>query len=1670
MIRTKDHKLRRALFFAIKSLSVFLAVLFAVQQPLEMIGQVAAADKDYYVSELKLFQAETEEEARRLCESEGYYCSQKDLDAGTGKEAVVLGYKITENKYEALYDIKLLHMNGGYTIKDYAEANAELEKSNSGAAEALVESSSEFIVNYENKSPKALEAYAGLNLFSIPEANNMKLGDYILQGKADNAFFAKVITHASAGAVNAISNFLTTGLTPLEKGEDEETGQEIDITWAHKVKDSNLWSLLDSDDITEDELDEYDKEMGDDARALFKQLQQFTTELENAKAAFNEEKTIEEAKKTNVTEVVDNAEKVTEEDNAMAYINAYEFLNQYEAHNGEPLGEFLADIGNETSERVDIRKLYPVLEPMSAAQRKMAGMSGILSIISTLGKNEKNKNAEDMINQAKKKMKELLGQETFSIWTNTNPEMADKKVAFTSDAIRSHSASHMLDQQATNSWEEAKKTVNNVIKWINVGSAGIAVLTFLAGKYGLVGLIGTIAAKISTSVVASSVATIASKVITVSTAISSWAGIFSLVILAITIIFFVITLIIDYIQKNKPKEYTTMPDFAVDVREVNGITRNVMYRAVKDNKNRIGDLNAYKAQNGWVCMFASDDPNAGSPIRADKNGNVFNILYGNANKQSGYDCVSYFGQITPGNCNTGAKNDDVNGIYINYRTTRSMANASGAANQGNSQTSDGVKRYYSDMVVKSGKTAEIARNKIIKKEGFQIYDQNLCADARRLWRKEEQYTYIGYKTTTNPDMAIRDIRVATFTSNPVVFGQIKYACAGTLGFPANHKDENDSYPEDLDGLYFTSDKEAGTPIEVGKLYIVDSHSKAKAGWEPVTTFSGLPYNFATTRMNSAVDTSSDPLRVRMYDYSYTGYLTKEDNAWNGARRYMYYEPSVTYTNGTKYLSGIFFGFGTDSERGGEYYGSVLANVNQLYDRLKEGPNVEEPKESSGVNLAGSYVYKGFLVDSNQKYLRMFYTWTYNPYRALTDVQMFRGEPYVSSLPYTIEKALTYPAKAASAADKTISYAAASVAVQRSVNTNQVIRGITPENAYMAPNGLQGQNTEVCDGFTREKQGGYPFAHSEMPLLPTNLYVAGYVKDLPLLTLDDVVISRNKHDGTETNGTITCDVSGDYTLGGSKPVGDFCSIQDLQDPYNLEAFNISYPSWTDEGGDADKTDEKNGSHFHQAGTSIYMYIKHEVVKKKYISRVFVGAATREDAKSDNKDVLKNADKQVDLSAMTAAVKAGSDEVILYDVAGDPAKAWYRYVKADDEPLPPDGGDPAAYISVARTDDADKAIRSIVLLKSDASAVAEQIQIDNAVYYCASNSTPIKMSNNSKYYLYYSYNQGTTPGKPITEINVSEDVFVSGSATALVVDKADTTEIVNGKIKTTQRSKPYGDASMANFIHAKYEVDTVYFNKIFTASGDTAKEAQLALLEQDCTEFCNINLNHNAGGKFVYFGYRGYSLNEEKINAKSSVSDQNSERENQLQEAVYDIICTVGEEFHPEGLITDRYQLYYAPVGKARGTADPEPTNLNEGTIGPKIYMYYTSMYVAQNYNSIVKGDKKRMLSTLPKEYLKSPLTKIGFALNDYVPASDELVDTTTGITQLVPWEYVIDKDYQNPIDFNEGAISFDSDHKTSDNRIAMFVQRDEGNVKPAAEITGGYSTELVTEGKMYLEKK
>ena len=299
----------------------------------------------------------------------------------------------------------------------------------------------------------------------------------------------------------------------------------------------------------------------------------------------------------------------------------------------------------------------------------------------------------------------------------------------------------------------------------------------------------------------------------------------------------------------------------------------------------------------------------------------------------------------------------------------------------------------------------------------------------------------------------------------------------------------------------------------------------------------------------------------------------------------------------------------------------------------------------------------------------------------------------------------------------------------------------------------------------------------------------------------------------------------------------------------------------------------------------------------------------------------------------------------------------------------------------------------------------------------------MNDNNTYYVYYSYNQGTVPGKPFTELNVGEDVFISGCATALVVDRADITETDNElhKVKTTEKAEFKGDPNLKVFIKGKYEAKTVYYNKIYTAAADTAKEAQLGLLEQGCTEFCDMDLNKGAGGKYIYFVYCGYSLNEKAINELTTAEAKENEIERQKQEAVYDIICTVGEDFHPEGILTDRYQLYYAPVAKEDKNHNLIGTDLNEGTTGPKIYMYYATTFAAKRYNETAMKNSSKILSTMPKDYMKSPLTKIGFALYDYVPYSQDLVVQSSGSNQPVAWEYVLKHDYSSPVELNEAAM-------------------------------------------------
>ena len=58
------------------------------------------------------------------------------------------------------------------------------------------------------------------------------------------------------------------------------------------------------------------------------------------------------------------------------------------------------------------------------------------------------------------------------------------------------------------------------------------------------------------------------------------------------------------------------------------------------------------------------------------------------------------------------------------------------------------------------------------------------------------------------------------------------------------------------------------------------------------------------------------------------------------------------------------------------------------------------------------------------------------------------------------------------------------------------------------------------------------------------------------------------------------------------------------------------------------------------------------------------------------------------------------------------------------------------------------------------------------------------------------------------------------------------------------------------------------------------------------------------------------------------------------------------------------------------------------------------------------------------------------------------------------------DHNLPADLNSGFCDFNAEGYITDNRVTMFAQREDGSVKPAGEITGGFLTDTMQVGSFY----
>ncbi len=1618
-------------------LCIALAVCVVFTGMLQLIAK--AATPKTYVEDVKIYECEDDdgclERAKKWFSDNGYVYSGINLNQGTGTdENAYLGYKTTTNKDMAITDIRMMAMDTGYTIYNYNDMMNYIAAQKAGTAQTMYDAAVIFAANYKAGSPKAKDAYDGLNLFCVGDENRIKLGDYIVAGKTNVNFFTKMIMKSGTGTLNTVHGFLCNGIAPWQNDLDEQ-GKRVTTNWADFTIKSELWDKIGNENLSTDDLNNLHKQYNDSARELFKTIQDFTTYYENAVARQGENNEIPVGE--TMEEAADKMDEVEREDSDFLYLAAYSMLNEYALSDGTKLGDWFVTLGKINSDQIDLMQLYPVVEAMGKCQASIASSGGFVSAVINLAENRHNEDLDEAIDTAEKKIKDLTDEEAFDIWENCDGEIENSVLAFTSDAVRKSTAENALGRKSN--WEKKKEYIAEIEKVANlVMGIMFVALPVLSAVLTLAVAVTKIMA--ATCIAMAALNTMCIWLLAVVSFLNACMPYIGILVMVATITATVTIMIKEYVMGDKVHidKQSEKPDFIFDAQEKQNEILDIRYKSVRNDSGAVSDINC-GSQIYWCLIAYTKDVRAGEPLCADDSGSIFRCVTGADAAPGGYECVRFFGERTAADCNAYCKKNSVNGCYIYYRTESSPAeeNASQQENQPSGDQQDQERNYLADVIVCTGKDTAEAKAKITRHSGkYYIYDSNLSPDC-------SQATYIGYTMTTDRSKAITDLRVAPYIgvsqqSDYVWLGDIKYSRIDILGISTTYGDEK-SKPQ-ADCLYFTTDKSAGEPILANGLHAVTSASEIKNGWEPVSVFSGMPYDFNTALVD---DDYADPTAIAwLNDKAITtvsGYKGEDDESevLNNHRYVnLYTESDKMYTSGTRYLSGLFLIGGYNT-----FDNSWTHSDDEEYcEKFRDEYVAKEYRTGiCGTNLLESlYVAKYVCWNSMQSYLC--YNWSYSPKRALYNIEAYQGDNYSLNLNYTMTKVNDLGVSQ--------NYVAATCLYQQCFGLGNA-RFIRPSNNYVNAfgSGLGIYNFEKCiydDGYTQTMPEGIKCGYKKIQFLPTGLYVTGYQSGQKPLTLNDVVFSTKAYEADGEGGKLSVTLSGEKTLDGNTPVGAFHGVTDMKNPRSAKPFNLSTPDYYYDG------------KFRASGKEFYIYISGtKLAKRRYISGLSIGAYSRDQYKATNPkatdDELKAVDAMVEGMAMSAAAGACSDEVLVYNIATDSqGDAWYNRQKDGKAKTEAPENKPAAYIGISRTDAGvssnddgtrQRPITGVLLYKLNDTTAPNELEIDSVKYYCAGITTPLTMKG-TKYFLYYSYSKGAFPGEPIEEIKIDNIPIINGYATNVCGDR-------NSKA-------PYGNPDQTNFIHVKYESDprTDFFNKIYIGKGNTARAAQCDLLTHGCLEYIDLDANLGVAGNSVYIGFRKGRLDLDKINGKSTESAKEKERNTQLREAIYDIIITDDEPYHSDGIV--RNNIYYKPVGQADLTAG----------MGHKLYMYYTSPWYSSRYNTTTGKN-----TLLPQNVFSGYLTHLALGQYDRVPYNSALIGTANIQDTIRPWEYVMLADGSRPADLNEGTIAFTVESNTCryayDNRIKMFAQRSDGSVKPAGEITGGFVDKNVAVGSAYI---
>ena len=1447
-------------------LSAFTALFMVLAMLITNYGSVFGEVKAYgnkYISEVQIFQGNSYENALQYCKEAGFTPVEKNINrAASGDEndngIYVVGYKTTENEDEGITGISMLQMNSGYQDYTYGDiAERAVEKLGTVPTE-LSYAVDEFIANYEKGSPAAQVAVDILNCFFVDELDNQKLGDYLVSGDCNIDFVKKILSRSSTTVMSALCNALVAGVA------DYDTDN-----WAKRLQNSKVTEQL-KDDANYQQLDAKYYSL---SLELIDSLQKFSSGFNEAKERYEENNNKVQSIDSDVdskTEMSDetaediaNGGEVKTEDGDAAYLTAYNILNKYNYDETTKLGDYIVSLGNSTyDDSENARKIYPLVDCLTDGQLGTMRLSGVAySAIYLVNESALLDEAKTQMKSIRKNLKDATGSECVSIWVGTDQTVYNEKVAVTKDAYRANSAGQIYNTLTAP--DDLDDILSSALYMINIASAVIGLgycLTSLAtvgiayyitGQFMVLNVWAVCCGLIGPGVVSSIFGIIGCAFV-----ILNYVALIALVIVYVALL---IKYLWDKYTVDDDEDFTPIPSIIYDSAQnryvkysvVNVKPKPYMVTNDRSGERRIyyppleaGNINGSNARR-WNALYTTKSKYVGDPICSSEIDDLITVQYNDNSTPQGYKPVKCFGEVEAANLNANSKSDSMS-IYMYCKSTANTIN------EGETTESDETTTYISKLSLSVEET-ETAAKAALTKSGYKVLDTNLTPVTADM----KKYTYIGYATTTNPDDAVTDIRISARNSTDAfTYGNASYTSCGTTVTG--------------DTLYYTSYKSAGSPILAG-LLLETTLDEIPEGYEPINLFcGGNAFNF-----NVGSETDNTVSRT---------HSSQTAEHWSDKGMYLYFKPSVSYTDGEEYISGIVLVAGNksgyDNKNTADDYIEAM-HLKKFDLSLTQNAKVQLPNEVAGM------VSKERWASNIETYIC--YTTTHNPYRAIYGIRSYTSAPSNTTVPVALGT-LTDGAYAVCDVYFELPYL-----VTGSNYKKNYLRGIYDSHSYQFAS-CSGTNTGIEQQtltVALEPEDYEDVSWSSCSSVRgKGIYVLGPVEGGTPLTVSDVQVSSS-----------------------SEIPSGYISVQDFKTPNRTEVHNLGYTAVN--------------SKYVMSGkktTPVYIYTRQEApVEEAYISSISVSTYSLEAAAGDN---LKNYDtatkKQINAGGSDYCIQnllsQCSDEIVQSNIALDKSQTFYGNASATPST--------ASYIGVSRTDSTLKAIRGIIRYVTDKKDVSSTIQVDGITYTKAGDMI---YDPNGSYYLYYTNAAGANPGKPLKSISISAEVFDDENATALTANSVDVSEIkVGNEVKREASTATlYGDTKCTNFIHMEYLDTTIYMGAVYVGHGKTKKEAQANLLELGCNICVDMDVNRNTGGEYIYIGYTRYNL---------TTTEQ---RKGVPRNAVRDIVLTVGQPHQKEIYVNGvKYKCAVDEYSSVKGNDGTKGVSLNTGNGGKQIYLYYS----------------------------------------------------------------------------------------------------------------------------------